>query len=448
MEPFLQIFVGLCFIGLIIVLFFEKVDYILYSVALIIIASLVTAIFIPETRDLTFFMNAVKWEVIFFFIAIFTIVEILKQSGFFDEIGFRVIKHYKTKPRKLFYVICIVTTLLASVIAGISIVAIFIPIIIVICREIKINPTPFLLGISVCVNLAATLTPVGSAQNILIANEFTLDFNWFLVHIIPYFLLTFVITLITLDRFVLSKFLNNQRKESEDEKNQELSKENPSTDKKNRPILKNLILLIIFIASLIIISESYLVSLVFSIIFLIFNPDKKSDVSHHKYSLIRYLQRVDYKLIYFFICLFIFIALMEINGTLLLLENLIENLAFENELLLSIIILISTSLLSGFLDNTPVTIIFIPIIEILIASPNFYAFPLFVAFILGVNLGGNFLPQGSPADLMILELGRINNVKGLTYKKMVKIGGSYAFIHILLGIGYITLIVLLFPNFN
>jgi Na+/H+ antiporter NhaD/arsenite permease-like protein len=136
---------------------------------------------------------------------------------------------------------------------------------------------------------------------------------------------------------------------------------------------------------------------------------------------------------------------MEINGTLLLLESLIENLAFQNELLLSIIILITTSLLSGFLDNTPVTIIFIPIIEILIASPNFYAFPLFVAFILGVNLGGNFLPQGSPADLMILELGRANNVKGLTYKKMVKTGGSYAFLHILLGIGYLTVIVLCFP---
>ncbi|TFG16618.1 MAG: hypothetical protein EU531_05935 [Promethearchaeota archaeon] len=446
MEPFLQIFVGLCFIGLIIVLFFEKVDYILYSVSLIIIASIVTAIFIPETRDLTFFMNAVKWEVIFFFIAIFTIVEILKENKFFDEIGFRIIKHYKTKPRKLFYIICIVTTLLASVIAGISIVAIFIPIIIVICREIKINPTPFLLGISVCVNLAATLTPVGSAQNILIANEFTLDFNWFLVHIVPYFLLTFVITIFTLDRFVLAKFLKNQRKELEEEKYKGISEENPFKDKKSRPILKNLILLIIFIAFLILIPESYLVSLVFSIIFLIFNPNNKSEGSGHKYSLIRYLQKVDYKLIYFFICLFIFIALMEINGTLLLLEKLIENLAFQNELLLSIIILITTSLFSGFLDNTPVTIIFIPILEILIANPNFYAFPLFVAFILGVNLGGNFLPQGSPADLMILELGRVNKVKGLTYKKMVKTGGSYAFIHVLLGIGYLTLIILFFPN--
>lgn len=428
--------------GLIIVLFFEKVDYILYSFIFIIVASIITAIYISDARDLSYYINTIEWDVIFFFIGTFSIVEILKENNFFDEIAFRIVKRFGSKPRKLFYIFCTITTLLASIIAGISIVVIFLPLIIIVCRKISVSPTPFLLGISICVNLAATLTPFGSAQNILISNELNIGFYWFLIHIMPYFLITFILTLISLDQFILKKYLKKSSKENNN-RNPEISNHINLTKKiTKRNFNKNCILLFFFILFLVIIPQTYLVAFIFAIIFVIFNPNKKFKNSQKKYSLIYYLQKIDYKLIYFFICLFIFIGLMEINGTLLLLEIFVENLSLENELLLSLIILLITSIFSGLIDNTPVSIIFIPVIQILIRDPNFYAFPLYIAFILGINLGGNFLPQGSPADLMILEFGRNNKIEDLTYKKMVKIGGLYAIFHILIGIGYLIFIIL------
>ncbi len=443
MFPLLQIFVGICFIGLIIVLFFEHVDYILYSVMFIVLAAVVSAIFIPEVRELTFLVNTIDWEAIFFFIAIFAIVEVLKESHFFEEIGNRIIKRYGSHPRKLFYIFCIVTTLLASVIAGISIVAIFIPLIIIVTKESDINPTPFLLGISVCVNLAATLTPVGSVQNILIADEFSIGFAWFLANIMPYFLITLVITLVSLDQFILKKYLKKAGKPGERKGLQVENLDKVPAKTTGMSIKKNLILLIVFIFFLVLVPEIYLVAIIFIMVFVAFNPYKNPDGRQKKFSLIHYLQKVDYKLIYFFICLFMFIGLMEINGTLLLLEALIESLSFESLLFLSIVILVVTSIFSGLLDNTPVTIMFIPIILILTNNPLFHSTPLLIAFILGINLGGNFLPQGSPADLMVLEMGRASNIKELTYRKMVKIGGSYAILHVLIGIGYLTIITLL-----
>jgi Na+/H+ antiporter NhaD/arsenite permease-like protein len=140
-------------------------------------------------------------------------------------------------------------------------------------------------------------------------------------------------------------------------------------------------------------------------------------------------------------CLFIFVGLMELNGTIGFLESIIENLSSQNEFILALIILITTSVLSGFLDNTPVTIIFIPIIQILIGLPQFYRGPIVIAFILGINLGGNFLPQGSAADLMTLEISRKNNVNDLSYKRLFKVGGLFALFHVLLGIGYLALLV-------
>ncbi len=70
--------------------------------------------------------------------------------------------------------------------------------------------------------------------------------------------------------------------------------------------------------------------------------------------------------------------------------------------------------------------------------------PLLIAFVLGVNLGGNFLPQGSAADMMTLELSKKYCVEDLTYKKLTKIGGLFALIHIILGIIYLALVVFIF----
>ena len=59
------------------------------------------------------------------------------------------------------------------------------------------------------------------------------------------------------------------------------------------------------------------------------------------------------------------------------------------------------------------------------------------------NLGGNFLPQGSAADMMTLELSKKYCVEDLTYKKLTKVGGLFALIHIILGIIYLAIIVFL-----
>ena len=67
-----------------------------------------------------------------------------------------------------------------------------------------------------------------------------------------------------------------------------------------------------------------------------------------------------------------------------------------------------------------------------------------IAFILGINLGGNFLPQGSAADMMTLELSQQHCVEDLTYQKLTIVGGLFALLHIVLGIGYLALYIYVF----
>ena len=135
---------------------------------------------------------------------------------------------------------------------------------------------------------------------------------------------------------------------------------------------------------------------------------------------------------------------MEVNGTLSLLEQFIVSFSSDNLFLMCLFILLATSLLSGFLDNIPITVIFIPIIQILIHEVGLSATPLLIAFILGINLGANIFPQGAASDMLTLEFAKKNHVEELTYKKLLKIGGLFALLHIVLGIVYLAVIVQFF----
>lgn len=104
------------------------------------------------------------------------------------------------------------------------------------------------------------------------------------------------------------------------------------------------------------------------------------------------------------------------------------------------IILLITSILSGFLDNVPVTVLFIPVIQVLIGT-GYASTPLLIAFILGINLGGNIFPQGSAADMMTLELSGKYCVEDMNYKELLKVGGTFALLHITLGIIYLAVII-------
>ncbi|MEJ2252518.1 MAG: SLC13 family permease, partial [Candidatus Lokiarchaeota archaeon] len=420
----------------------EENDYIYYTVVLIVVAGVFSTLFIPETRVIDFYISTIDWAVIFFLISMFIIVEVLQENKILDEIARRIVLKYQQKPRRLFYIICIISTLMASIIEDISISMIFTPILIVATRKLKIKAAPYLLGMTICINIAATLLPFGSAQNILISNELNLNIIWFIVYLGPYFLIALSLTLFLLDRITLRKDLifckSNVCVTYEEEMNVLL--ENKNVTKKD--LFKNLISLGVFILLLIFIPALYLAGILGALIFVLINPVKKRDGTKG-ISLSYYLSKIDYKLIYFFMCLFIFVGLMQANGTIAFIESLIENISAANEFLLAVIILIITSILSGFLDNTPVTIIFIPVIKILVGLPEFYSFPIIIAFILGINLGGNFLPQGSTADLMTLEISRDYNVDDLSYKRLFKVGGLFAFIHIILGIGYLAILVFL-----
>ncbi len=199
---------------------------------------------------------------------------------------------------------------------------------------------------------------------------------------------------------------------------------------------RNLAGMIIFVVLLFIVPNLLLVGIIGALIFVVINP-RKDESGKKRPDISYYLSKVDYKLVFFFITLFILVYCMELNGTVDILINFILQTTPENLFIICLVVLISTSILSAFLDNVPVTILYIPIIEALIINAGYAATPLLIAFILGINLGGNLLPQGAACDMLTLEYAKKNQVFDMDYKRLLKVGGLFALLHILLGIGYL-----------
>ncbi|GAB4314874.1 MAG: ArsB/NhaD family transporter [Promethearchaeota archaeon] len=451
----LQGLVLACFLGVVLVLFFEKKDYLTYSILLTVVAAVATSLVLPgeQAPALEDFIGAIEWDVVFFLICLFAIVEVLEEERVFEEVARRITHRFHANTRAFFYFICLVGTLSAALIEDVSVAVIFIPMMIRACERLRVDPTPFLLGMTISINLAATLTPFGSAQNVLIASEFGLAPVWFLRYLGAYFAVSTVLTLFLLDKLVLSKQIGvlwlpactdegGQVVKSPEEFEfvVEDAAASPAAFWRNLAALAGFVLLLFLVPSVIVAGFVGLLAFVF------INPksgELGEDVKKRP-RLSHFLRRVDYKLVYFFICLFVLVYCMEVNGTLEAAGQFVTATFPDDPLALAALVLVVTSLLSGVLDNVPVTVVFLPLIGKLVADLGLVgtdAAAVQVAFIIGINVGGNFLPQGSAADMTTLELSRKFCVPGMSFKRLLKAGGAFALLHVALGLGYLALLV-------
>ena len=144
---------------------------------------------------------------------------------------------------------------------------------------------------------------------------------------------------------------------------------------------------------------------------------------------------ITWKILIIFAILFILSNSLARFGFSELISSGLADLSGDNIFLAVLITLGLSSILSAFLAGTPVTIILLPIIASFIGE-GFFPNPIIIAFISGVNMAGNFLPQGSACDLLTLSMARKYKVVNLDYRRLLKNGSLFAMIHFLMILGY------------
>ncbi len=410
-----------------------NLDFVAISLLCCFIAASIT--FLVKGTDLEVFIISIEWPAIIIILSMSIITKIAQDSNILEYVAVKLFKISKGDQRIFFWLLCIITTLLAAIISDVVVVLILAPIVIRLCNFLKIRSGTYLLGMTICINIGSIITPFSSGENIIISTAFNLDTLYFIQYFWIFSFLLLFLTIFLLDRFILSK----EPKIEEQQKRFVIDLIDTDVMIKNKKMfyLNSIAIIITIILFVALPVPLYLTAVVSTLILVLVNR------KFTKKPMSELLKDIEWEIIFFFISLYVVIECLVQAGF----TEIFANLPFQelNPILLSFLILIIISFVSGFVANTPTALIFSTIIMTLMAAPfNFESVPLLFAFIIGINLGGNIIPQGAACDMMTLKIAQDSGVDNLNYKRLLITGAIFAFIHIGLAAIYLMILTAIF----
>ena len=407
----------------------QKFDY--FPIALIIGAIAVVSMIAlggVSEQDIVGFIN---FDALIFIFAMQIIIYYATHNRVLDYVAIKLIHITKGNNRLFFYMICLFTGTIVAFIEDLTLSLILVPLIYRTCRILEIPSGSYMMGMTITINIGAILTPVSSLKNLIIAEEFGWGFGEFLANMGILYLISLLLTIFLMDWFIIRK----EEQPPEENKNMLLSMLDPGIVIENKFYFFSTIIVILTSFTLMFIGfEPALIALVSAAILMLLHS-KKSNFSDLK-------NDITWKIIIIFAILFILSNSLSFFGFSELISTGLVSVVNDNIYLAVLITLGLSTLLSAFLAGTPVTIILLPIFSAMIGE-GFFPNPIIIAFIGGVNMAGNFLPQGSACDLLTLSLAKKNKVVNLDYKRLLKNGSLFATLHFVLILGY-TMIYTLF----
>jgi len=304
-NPPLLIFVFVVFALIIISYSMKDVDFVAVSLICMFVAAFVTGLVleVPLSFDNWFdnFVLSIEWEAIIIIMSMSIISKIAQDSNVLEYLAVKIFKISKGNQRYFLYLLCIITTLLASVISDVVVVIILAPVVVRLCHFLKIRAGTYLLGMTICINIGSIITPFSSGENIIISTWFALDTVFFFQYFWVFSFGLLFLTIFLIDKLMLSK-------EPEIEAQQrEYVLELISTDVmiKNKTMFYfNSIAIIVTIILFVVLPLLYLTAAISAVILVLVN---------RKYTnkpMGKILKDVEWEIIFFFISMYVVINCM------------------------------------------------------------------------------------------------------------------------------------------
>lgn len=277
------------------------------------------------------------------------------------------------------------------------------PVALEICKKLKTNPVPFIIGIAVSSNLQGAATLVGDTTAIMLGSALDmsfLDFIWYQGKPSIFFAVELGALAAALILAVIFR-----KEKAPIEKNIVRTK---VTDYVPTVLLVGAILLLICASFA---PESWnlpseingIICCALLVIGLVYNFIKKRTAD----AIISPLKEIDFETLGLLVGLFLMIGGIKHEGVIDALADLLARLGGGNVFLLYTVIVWASVLISAFIDNIPYVATMIPVIASLSIqlstqmgiAATLVATPLYFGLLSGATLGGNCTPIGASANI-------------------------------------------------
>jgi Na+/H+ antiporter NhaD/arsenite permease-like protein len=372
------------------IIFAEKIHRTTIAIAgaIVMVAAGIIFGFYSETEAIA----AVDFTTIGLLLGMMILVAMLEPTGFFQFLAVWAARISKGKPVRLLILLGLVTTILSMFLDNVTTVVLIAPVTILICEILGSHPIPYLVAEALLANTGGVATLIGDPPNILIASAAGLSFNDFLVNSLPLIVIVWLVALGLL-RFLFRRELAVQPSNAKavSQLNPSEALDDPKTAWRILIVLAAAILLFFFEEPLGV-SPAFIALSAATIAMIWIQPPMK-----------KMLERIEWNVLLFFTALFILVGGLESAGVLDQLANLAFHLQGVPPVIFGVLLIWMIALLSALVDNIPITIALIPVIQQL-GRNGVDIGPLWWALAFGAGLGGNGTIVGSTANIIVASL--------------------------------------------
>jgi len=384
------ILAAIIFFGSLILIFSEKVHR---SITAIAGAALMVSLgkffgFYSEEAAL----DAVDFNTLGLLLGMMILVAMLEPTGFFQYLAVLAARSSKGKPGRLFILLCVITTILSMLLDNVTTVILIAPVTILICEIIGISALPFLVSEALLSNTGGVATLVGDPPNVLIGSAAGLSFNDFLIYSMPIVLVAWAGALFLL-RYLFRKELSKRPRGVK-----AIMQLNPA-ETLNEPLVARRILIVLsgavlffFVHHALGVSPS-LVALSAAAVALVWVKPDIQEV----------LKRIEWSVLIFFGALFVMVGGLEHAGVMESIVGVLERASAIPPILFGVGLIWVVAVLSAVVDNVPITIALIPVIQGL-GESGMDITPLWWALAFGAGFGGSGTIIGSTANIIVATL--------------------------------------------
>ena len=141
-----------------------------------------TSSFLAHTiSSLTWGIKAINWNVMGIFWGMLYVTGIFIYSKVPTLLADKLIEHARNVGMAILAV-CVLSSFISAFVENVATVMIVAPIALAICKQLKISPVPFLIGIAISSNLQGTATLIGDPPSMILAGAKHMSFNDFFVY--------------------------------------------------------------------------------------------------------------------------------------------------------------------------------------------------------------------------------------------------------------------------
>jgi Na+/H+ antiporter NhaD/arsenite permease-like protein len=339
--------------------------------------------------------SGIDWDVIFLMLGMMMIVSILRQTGVFEYVAIWAVKRDNGSPVRVMLLLMVVMALASAVLPNVVSVLLIAPVTLLVCDALDINPVPMLMAEVFASNVGGAATLVGDPPNIIIGARKALSFNAFLANMAPIVVIVMLVLLA-----VAPLMFRGFSAVSAERVADVMSLQEGEVIRDRRLLIRcGVVMLLVFagfiLAPAIHIAPS-LVALLGAGVLILTSRLEQSE----------YLSNVEWDTLLFMVGLFIMVGALLKTGVIKILGELAAKLTGGNVLLATMLILVVSTLVSGFIDNVPYVATMTPIVSHLASTMagHSHHHVLWWSLALGGDLGGNLTAVGSSANIVMLGI--------------------------------------------